>query len=352
MAMNKRQKEYMSELVCQRLRDDPANEELIQKFVNVVNTNISDALTETGWKSDAEGKLAFYIIKDRELDRPLLFFSLRCGEMHKPMDSEKLLRKVRNSLMLLNEAITVCPYVIYLGSYDPEENKARRNKCIYAQIRAQKVVPNEWAKGVISKQLVDGNLTAKAWGDLWIRVINHLEEQDRYDGDKDLFEKNIVRTKESYPAVELVHFCAYDNVGHKEFPKDWSLYEKQLEYAKDNTVMEQWLKKGMGGNSLGATLFWHFVVPAIQDIRKTAGCEYVYLFAADNSNSKNGPLANHYLKLGFEFKEGLYVTKPIYDFKCFFMCQKIDALQKGKNKFIRAFKQIDETKKTEEPAKV
>ena len=125
-----------------------------------------------------------------------------------------------------------------------------------------------------------------------------------------------------------------------------------LEYAKDNPVMAQWLKKGMGGNPLDATLFWQFVVPAIQDVRKAAGCEYVYLFAADNSNSKNGPLANHYLKLGFEFKDGLYVTKPKYDFECFFMCQKIDALQKGKNKFIRAFKQIDETKKTEEPAAV
>ena len=156
MAMNKRQKEYLSDLVCQRLRDDPANEELVQKFINVVNPNIAEALTETGWESDAEGKLAFYIIKDRKLDMPLLFFSLRCGEMHKPLDPEKLLRKVRNSLMLLNEALTVCRYIPYLGSDDPQENFDLRQKCHYAQTRARTVVPNEWAKGVISKQLVDG----------------------------------------------------------------------------------------------------------------------------------------------------------------------------------------------------
>jgi hypothetical protein len=98
----------------------------------------------------------------------------------------------------------------------------------------------------------------------------------------------------------------------------------------------------MDVQSMGHTFFWHFVVPAIQEIPEHAACEYIYLFAADGERNRDGGLIKHYKKMGFEFRDDLNVTKPAYDFCCYFMCQKFTSLRTGKNKFFRDYNKIEQ----------
>lgn len=86
--LNAKQKAYLNTLVCQRLGEKPENRKFVQPFYNKRNSNLSEAL-KNGWYRDKEDKLAYYIVKDPELDVPLLFFSLKCGELTTPFDLER-----------------------------------------------------------------------------------------------------------------------------------------------------------------------------------------------------------------------------------------------------------------------
>jgi hypothetical protein len=344
MALNKQQKKYLSTLVCQRLREDPANKALAERFVNLQNSKIAGALNKEGWETDEKGKLAYYIVKDPELNVPMFFFSLRCGELHKPLDPVKLKQKVKNSLMLLKEAITVCHRIQILTSSQPMENFVLRKKCMNAINKAQDVEPNEWAKELIAKQLVDGELPDKAWEKLWIRVIKQLAEQQGLDADQKMDGENIVRTKENYAAVELVHFCTYDPINWALYGNTLSKEERKRIKLEQNCVARKWHDAGMDAQPIGYAIFWQFVVPAIEALTENAACEYVYLFAADDEGNRYGGLTTYYRQMGFDFQDKLNVTKPFYDFCCYFMCQKVASLRTGKNKFLRDYN------KTTEPA--
>lgn len=86
--------------------------------------------------------------------------------------------------------------------------------------------------------------------------------------------------------------------------------------------------------SLGAVVFWGFVVPIIEDIRQKVGCQYLFLFAADLS--KGEKLVKYYSdQLNFEVPTALATAKPIYDFSCMFICQEVKGLSKGREEFFK-----------------
>ena len=69
--MTDNQRKYLESLVCERLSDHEANRALADKFVNTMNPRLADALKD-GWNADKKDKLAYYIVKDPDLDVPLL----------------------------------------------------------------------------------------------------------------------------------------------------------------------------------------------------------------------------------------------------------------------------------------
>ena len=84
------QKAYLSSLVCQRISADKANREYIQKFINSRNPGLAYSL-KSGWSDDTKDKIAYYIVREPQPDGdPLLFFSLKCGEIDVPYNLEKL----------------------------------------------------------------------------------------------------------------------------------------------------------------------------------------------------------------------------------------------------------------------
>ena len=315
--MTKEQKAYLESLVCQRISRAEANRQVIEIFQQARKyAGITGAL-KTGWNIDKQDKLAFYIIKDPADNQPLLFFSLKCGEVHQPLDPAKLDSTLKNALMLLKAANTRC--LPPTSSFNLLNLYFHAVKNLTYVESKETLVVEEWAEEAIEKQLVDGKLTEKAWLNILRRVCRNQSRLDQYSAEMEMEKDNIIRTKKTFAAVELVHFCAHA------------------------PAREKWKTLNMG-QSLGKTLFWHFIEPKIRELRDLVGCEYIYLFAADDDRA--GKLCNLYQELGFDFRDEIFVTKPAYDFCCYFMCQEVRKLRTRKKEFLRVYN------KPKEPAAV
>ena len=273
------QRAYLDSLVCQRISTDPKNREIIDQFINTRNRSLPQAL-KNGWSDDRKDKVAYYLVKEPgESGEPLLFFSLKCGEIVIPFNQEKLRTAMENSEALLDAAY---------GLDAPD-----------------------WAKAIVEKRKVNGVLPPSKLKEFYNRHRRNIQKWRLYDNEVRLEGTNIIRTKQALAGVELVHFCAH------------------------TPAAQRWKEMGFLPQTLGRTMFWNFVVPVIQQVRDLVGCEYLYLFAADEK--KHGKLVRYYQELGFEIREDLCVSKPEYDFGCFFMCQKVTALRNRRNAFFRNY---------------
>lgn len=277
--ITKAQRAYLQSLVCQRISNDGANRAVIEKFLNYKNPNLPFAL-KNGWNEDKKDKVAYYIVREPGEDgEPLLFFSLRCGEIAIPLNLAKLRTAMENSEALLSAAY---------GMDAPD-----------------------WAKEIVEKRKVNGILPVKKIREFRQRHRRNQEKWALYTEEIRLEGENIIRTKQTLAGVELVHFCVH------------------------SPAAEKWKAMGMEPQGIGRTMFWNFVVPVIQQVRELVGCEYVYLFAADEK--KSGHLVGYYKSMGFEIREDLCVSKPEYDFCCYFMCQKVTSLRNRQNSFFRSY---------------
>lgn len=290
MRLNKDQRAYLDTLICQRISDDEANRELISKFANDQNRGLANSL-KTGWNTDKKDKLAFYIVKDPKMSVPMFFFSLKCGELAVPYDLERKKEILKNAEML------------------------------YAAATGHEA--EDWAKEVIEKMKANGSTAKQIQKEFEDRHNLTICKQLYYYEDIAREGNHIVRTQETHPAVELVHFCAYDSRRNGWFA------------LSQNPVQEQWRRMGMNSQKIGKVVFWNFVVPVIRSIRDLVGCEYLYLFAADNNSY--GKLVKYYEDLGFELRSDLVVNKPEYDFGCRFMCQPVTSLRNRRNAFFREY---------------
>lgn len=274
MRITKEQEALLDSFVCQRLTMDPGNKSLVKNFICDRNPRLEAYLQLLGWKEDSEGATTFYVIKNQS-NKILMFFSLKCGALFDPLNSDELeeqIRKYRADLEIIR----------------------RRNR--------SKLQDEELA---LAEQLRIEYGTSHYYSleDILVEKVQHKADLIRERKMDILGEPNpkIARVVRTYPAVELVHFCVNDDA--RSF---WNR-------CKFN-------------RSMGEVLFWRFVAPIISDIRKTLGCQYVYLFAADDSS--DGSLLNYYeVSLNFQQRDDIGANKPRYDFTCEFMCQNIQEMR-------------------------
>lgn len=310
-SLTKTQRAYLDSLVCQRISEDKTNKQIIRNFENPNSTDgILNALKK-GWTSDEEDRMAYYIIKDPEDNQPLLFFSLKCGEIHSPITIDKLKKSLNDAAMVLRAAWLANFQVQFPYDPDPAEREMLQKYAMVALEIARNVEVQDWAKEVIEKQLVNGSLPDEAWDKIWNRMFRSMEKKDSYEKDVEEEGNNIIRTRKTFPSVELVHLCVHE------------------------PAREKWKAKGMASRSLGKTMFWYFIEKKIREIRRLVGCEYIYLFAADEE--RDGKLTQYYKELGFGFRDDINVTKPMYDLCCYFMCQEVTALWNRRNEFFRNY---------------
>lgn len=272
---------------CERLRDNDDNQKLIKEFSNSRGYGIVNSLLTDGWEEDTNGSTAYYLIKFDDGDIAL-FFSIQCGSLFDPMDEENIKNNVNQKTELLDKV---------------EE--------LYRSVKKP-------TNGTHIKRI-----HVKALGNYINNIRNNIKDlKDKlYDLDTDRnVDKNsmLIRVKNTYSGIELKHFCVNDAAREK-----WSKYNIT--------------------RPIGEVLYWHFIVPIIYEIQDKIGCEYFYLFAADRSDDE--VLVNYYnVTLKFEKTDKVGTNKPVYDYGCVFMCQRIDAMKEHRDKYFNVlFNPDDET---------
>ncbi len=289
MKITKEQKEILDSLICERLSANLINEELIQNFASKRGSSLVNYFQKLGPKEEREGKIAYYIIKTKE-DEVLMFFSLKCGALFEPLLDEEEVKNDYQRLFILLQAIENANGKI------PEVDEV--NAILSKYQIGDRISANDFV-GLLKKAEAKGNYLRQLLGD------KEIETNEK-----------IARVMDTHSGIELVHFCTND------------------------LLKEKWREYNLG-HTMGETLFWKFIVPKFDDVKKIVGCEYAFLFAADLS--EEGTLVNYY-DVSLKFKKRLDVgtNKPFYDFCCEFMCQEVNKMNKFREEFFENFN-IDES---------
>lgn len=285
MRITEKQEEILDNLTCERLRDNDINCKLIQNFENKKGTLIVDYLKKYGWQEDKEGNTAFYVVKTKENDI-LMFFSLKCGELFDSLFNEEETAENYEEYLLIVQALQNADI-----NSEEQENAIKHLKMISKKYG----IPIHQA---LNKVLHEAKTKEK--------MLTAFKSEKVYEENS-----NISRVNMTYPGVELVHFCV------------------------NESAKEKWKNLNMQ-HPVGEVIFWKFIVPKFFAVQDIVGCEYAFLFAADLS--EDSTLINYYnISLKFEMDEEIGTNKPIYDFACAFMCQKLSKMKENREIYFDSF---------------
>lgn len=278
MKITPSQREILESLVCERLSSNEDNLRNIEKFCNYRNSSIVDVLLNSANEEDENGSIAYYLVKEPS-GEILFFFSLKCGLLF-----DEFLEGER-----LKEIHALCKNLIEMrNSPEVSENDKKIIDTLLEQTRAKKGIKK-----------VDVE-----------RIIRTNEDRKKIE---ELFPYGMKNVGKTYSGVEIVHFCANDEV-----------------HSKSKWKAHQFNKK------LGAVVFWQFIVPKVLSVMEHVGCEYLYLFAADNTVDES--LVNYYRSyMNFRTGEEHGTAIPLYDFACKFMYQRTIDLDFSRNRFFESF---------------
>lgn len=110
--------------------------------------------------------------------------------------------------------------------------------------------------------------------------------------------KHALKANELYvyntiPAIELAHFC----------------------------MNEKWVKQNEKGQ--GKLIFYSYILPIVKKLSEYAGCRFMYLYAADDTEDET--LVKYYESLKFKkIHNGYYSIFPAYDIGCTLMYTSLD----------------------------
>ena len=264
--------------VC-RLRD--AGEQVLRSldeeyFYNSNNDNVAQVLRNEASQEDIDNSKAYYVILDKDND-VLFFFSLKTGSLYDQYIDVRIWQKLD---MLLKE-LSVVP----IETYNKDELSVVEE--IKEKLRSMKGLTKADLERIPKKG---------------ITVFDDLEKE---------FNENITHVGATYAGIELVHFCA-------------------------NEGMQDKIQSLNLGRRIGVVVFWQFVVDAVLEIMKHIGCEYLYLFAADQS--KDEDLMRYYSsQLQFADDKDVSTAKPIYDLTCRFMYQRLSDIEERRRQFFEHY---------------
>ena len=283
MRITDEQRQLLDSLICERLSSNEAHLRMVDNFCNGRNGSLEHTLKNEAYAEDEDGNIAFYLIKDA--DKHILFyFSIKCGMLYDRFGEGEKLRKINELFRFLVEL-----------EQDPSSTEEDRKTIdsILENIRTR--------KGLVKKDL---------------SKISHIKKSQVIEDFETESEDNLKRVGKTFAGIEIVHFCANDDCR--------PLWEKFNIQQK-----------------LGAVVFWHFLIPKICELRKIAGCEYLFLFAADLTPDEL--LVNYYrANLGFKDSNEYGTAIPLYDYACKFMYQELKDIEERREAFYADFNPDEE----------
>ena len=276
MRITTEQQEILDSLVCERLSRNSENMRAIDQFFNSKNDKLVERLLNEAYSEDEDDKIAYYLVKDKE-GHILFYFSLKCGQLYdKHLDFElfKLLGELYDGLLKMKSEPDIS-----------QEDTLAIDK-ILEEIRSRKGVLKEDLKKITKKN----------------QSIEDFEK---------VFKDDAAKVGATYSGIEIVQFCSNENC---------------LDYWKSYGINQK----------LGVVVFWQFIVPIIIKIKECIGCEYLFLFAADDSEDED--LVNYYKSwLKFENSNERSAATPVYDLTCKFLYQETCSLKEKRDTFFKNF---------------
>ena len=280
MKITDNQLQTLCKFQCERLSANTDNFSLVDDFYNMRNNSLVETLQGDAYEDDENKRIAYYVVKEE--GHIVFFFSLKCGLLYDEFIEGDRFKEMKSFYERIVQ--------MSLDEKQTAENK-RAIASILESVRSKKGVKREDVARVL-------------------RLSADSEEFSK------VFGKNLKNVGRTFPGVEIVHFCAND------------------------ACRDVWEKLNFPQN-MGTTFFWYFIVPKIQDLMEIAGCEYVYLFAADLTPYEE--LIRYYSEqLKFEKIDEHCAAIPMYDFTCQFMSQKTCELEEKRCFFFEHFNPEEE----------
>ena len=284
------QKDYLkAQLVVETLTFNEENKIAIQSFVaSKRGKALERYLKESAWEEDVTGNTKVYLVKDSQTNMIIFFFALSAGLLYKELGEREYELTEQES-----EIVDLCvQYKLDItNEYTDDEVFGWYEDTLFDKDKLRRIIQKE----------VDIKVAAK---------------NDRSKTDEGV---NIKHVSQTYPSIVLTHFCK--NVKVEEY---------------NNLTFP-----------LGFYVFWEIIIDKVLEISKLIGCQYLYLFAADNSENTADThslydmlydideveivptyeLVEYYKsELKFEKVQKLAILKPHYDFECFSLYQPINKL--------------------------
>ena len=266
--------DLLNTFTCQRLSDDPDNLRKIQNFHSDMGGGLVHHLRNKGWNTDRSGNIAYYVVKNAQ-GRIMLFFSLKCGVLFDPAYVERCHDE----------------YIKFKDLW-----KAHRD-ARFGDREAQAFLDR--TRQEMGQEAYDECMDALRERYFEAMGVYHTIKSDKREEPND----KIIRVDRSHSAIELVDFCVNDRT--RGLWKD--MFQKSFESRR---------------HTMGQVFFWWFIVPKMIEVSRIAGCEYAYLFAADDD--PDGDLVRYYEHaLHFRKLTHLGTIKPFYDMNCYFMGRRL-----------------------------
>ncbi len=232
-------------------------------------------------EDDKNGHIASFVVLNSD-NLPLILFSLRCGELYEAIDHNKLVlaMKAHDALRSLSAAHDS-------GHLLPPDEDKKKSEIIFQATRVMSIDEiiqySRKGKGVFRDKKVEPCTT-------------------------------VSRVSFVYPSVELMYFITN---------------EAARSYWKSIGMMQK----------MGETLFWAFIIKKVEDLLECAGCQYLFLFAADSD--ADGSLVTYYktrlLNIAHNSQLSLSVNKPSFDWNSYFLYQDISDVMKQRDRFFAHF---------------
>lgn len=277
MRIIEEQQKILDSLRCQRLSSDEMNLRQVDTFFNYRNDSIASVLRNEAYSEDEHGSVAYYVVKDKNGEM-LFFFSLKNGMLYDQHLDEKTIKLLKQLYEYLEQLD---------ADADLTDEDRQMIEVVKEKVRSRKGLTKAELERIPKKNA---------------KILEDLEHE---------LNKNITHVGKTYSGLELVHFCS------------------------NSEADDLWQSIGLP-NGLGAVVFWQFVVPIVLKVREYVGCEYLFLFAADDSTDLT--LVRYYKNvLGFADEGEKATAKPLYDLSCKFMYQETETLAQRREEFFENF---------------
>ena len=281
-------------LIVEPLTSRKENKTLIQTFkAEKSGKGLETFLRENAWNEDLSGTTKVYLVKDKTTSEIVSFFALSAGLLYKELGSEDYQLSESEE-----EIVNICITAIL------EKDDSITPDNVLSWYEDDNTVDKEKVLRVIEK-----------------RSKIKLAARDDPENSENIV--NIKHVSETFPGIVITHFC------------------KNVNYSFDEELLFP----------IGFFIFWEIIIDKVLDIASQLGCQYLYLFAADNTEQMPGQPSVTYVwdyendessedavpvyklveyyknELKFDEVQDVIVLKPYYDFQCFSLIQKIDSLK-------------------------